>query len=66
MEESIKELQLEVAQLKESLNMSIKLNENLIGTVDGLRNQINSMNSINIVSEEDKMKDEVMKGFGLI
>lgn len=46
--------------------MSIELNEKLIGSVDELRNQIASMDSNKVLSEEDKMKDEVMKGFGLI
>lgn len=66
MEESIKELQSEVLELKNSLKMSIELNEKLLGEVDGLRNEITSMNSNGVVTKEDKMRDEVMKGFGLI
>ena len=67
MEDSIKELQLEVSELKESLRMSVELNEKLVGAVDELRNQIINMNpSKGVVSEEDMMNDEVMKGFGLI
>lgn len=62
MEESIKELQSEILELK----ISIELNEKLLGEVDGLRNEITSMNSNGVVTEEDKMRDEVMKGFGLI
>lgn len=66
MEDSIKELQSEVLELKNSLKMSIELNEKLLGEVDGLRNEITSMNGNKVVSEEDKMRDEVLKGFGLI
>lgn len=66
MEDTIKELQLEVSGLKESLKMSVELNEKLVGAVDELRNQIITMNPSKVVSEEDMMKDEVMKGFGLL
>lgn len=66
MEDSIKELQLEVSELKNSLRMSVELNEKLVGAVDELRNQIITMNPSKVVSEEDMMKDEVMKGFGLL
>lgn len=66
MEDSIKELQSEVLELKNSLKMSIELNEKLLGEVDGLRNEFTSMNGNKVVSEEDKMRDEVLKGFGLI
>ncbi len=65
MEDNIKELQAEVSELKNSLKMSIELNEKLVGAVDDLRNQITSMDSNKVLSEEDKMRDEVMKGFGL-
>lgn len=67
MEDSIKNLQLEVSELKESLRMSVELNEKLVGAVDDLRNQIINMNpSKGVVSEEDMMKDEIMKGLGLL
>lgn len=66
MDDNIKDLQLEVSELKKSLRMSVELNEKLVGAVDELRNQIMSMNPNKIVSEEDMMKDEVMRGFGLL
>lgn len=66
MEDIIKELQSEVSELKSSLKMSIKLNEKLVEAVDDLRSKINSMNSNKVISEEEKMENEVMKGFGLI
>lgn len=45
MEDNIKDLQLEVSELKESLKMSVELNEKLAGEVDELRDEIISMKS---------------------